>query len=127
MQQFFIGIILALGLATWYLWNDRGTLIENNARLETAVATQQRAMDEMRENFERQGQALNNLTARNAQIEQDMNRYLDIFRRHNLNQLAEARPGLVETTLNNGTKEVFEDIENDSREISNLGSNNNPN
>jgi len=127
MQQFFIGIILALGLSTWYLWNERGTLIENNAKLETAVETQQRTMDAMRESFERQGQSLNNLMARNAQIEQDMNRYLDIFRRHNLNQLAEARPGLVETTLNNGTKEVFEDIENDSREISNLGSNNNPN
>jgi uncharacterized protein YoxC len=127
MQQFFIGIILALGLSTWYLWNERGTLIENNAKLETAVETQQRTMDSMRESFERQGQSLNNLMARNAQIEQDMNRYLDIFRRHNLNQLAEARPGLVETTLNNGTKEVFEDIENDSREISNLGSNNNPN
>ena len=127
MQQFFIGIILALGLSTWYLWNERGTLIENNAKLETAVETQQRTMDAMRESFERQGQSLNNLMARNAQIEQDMNRYLDIFRRHNLNQLAEARPGLVETTLNNGTKEVFEDIENDSREISNLGSSNNPN
>jgi len=127
MQQFFIAIILVLGLSTWYLWNDRTTLIENNVKLENAVATQQRAMDEMRENFERQGRALNQLTARNAEIEQDMNRYLDIFRRHNLNQLAEARPGLVETTLNNGTKEVFEDIENDSREISNLNPGNNPN
>lgn len=127
MQQFFIAIILALGLSTWFLWNERTTLVENNAKLELAVVEQQQAMDAMRENFERQGRALNQLTARNAEIEQDMNRYLDIFRRHNLNQLAEARPGLVETTLNNGTKEVFEDIENDSREISNLNPGNNPN
>lgn len=127
MQQFFIAIILALGLSTWFLWNERTTLVENNAKLELAVVEQQQAMDAMRENFERQGRALNQLTARNAEIEQDMNRYLDIFRRHNLNQLAEARPGLVETRVNNGTKEVFEDIENDSREISNLNPGNNPN
>jgi len=127
MQQFFIAIILALGLSTWFLWNERTTLVENNAKLELAVVEQQQAMDAMRENFERQGRALNQLTARNAEIEQDMNRYLDIFRRHNLNQLAEARPGLVETRVNNGTKQVFEDIENDSREISNLNPGNNPN
>ena len=127
MQQFFIAIILALGLSTWFLWNERTTLVENNAKLELAVVEQQLAMDAMRENFERQGRALNQLTARNAEIEQDMNRYLDIFRRHNLNQLAEARPGLVETRVNNGTKQVFEDIENDSREISNLNPGNNPN
>lgn len=127
MQQFFIAIILALGLSTWFLWNERTTLIENNAKLETAVAEQQLAMETMRESFERQGRSLSQLMSRNAQIEQDMNRYLDIFRRHNLNQLAEARPGLVETTLNNGTKEVFEDIENDSKELSNLNTSNNPN
>lgn len=127
MQQFFIAIILALGLSTWFLWNERTTLVENNAKLETAVAEQQLAMETMRESFERQGRSLSQLMSRNAQIEQDMNRYLDIFRRHNLNQLAEARPGLVETRVNNGTKEVFEDIENDSKELSNLNTSNNPN
>jgi len=127
MQQFFIAIILVLGLSTWFLWNERTTLVENNAKLETAVAEQQLAMETMRESFERQGRSLSQLMSRNAQIEEDMNRYLDIFRRHNLNQLAEARPGLVETRVNNGTKEVFEDIENDSKELSNLNSSNNPN
>jgi len=127
MQQFFIAIILALGLSTWFLWNERTTLVENNAKLETAVAEQRLAMETMRESYERQGRSLSQLMSRNAQIEEDMNRYLDIFRRHNLNQLAEARPGLVETTLNNGTKEVFEDIENDSQELSNLSTSNNPN
>lgn len=127
MQQFFIAIILVLGLSTWFLWNERTTLVENNAKLETAVAEQQLAMETMRESFERQGRSLSQLMSRNAQIEEDMNRYLDIFRRHNLNQLAEARPGLVETRVNNGTKQVFEDIENDSKELSNLNSSNNPN
>ena len=55
-----------------------------------------------------------------AEIEGEMSRYLDIFRRHNLNQLAAAKPGLIETRVNNGTKEVFDSIENDSKELDSL-------
>ena len=51
-----------------------------------------------------------------------MNRYLDIFKRHNLTKLAAAKPGLIETRVNNGTKEVFEGIEQDSRNIDSLDS-----
>ena len=49
-----------------------------------------------------------------------MNRYLDIFRRHNLSKLAAAKPGLIETKFNSATKEVFDGIEADSISISNL-------
>ena len=49
-----------------------------------------------------------------------MSRYLDIFKRHNLSKLAAAKPGLIETRVNNGTKEVFESIEQDSRNIDSL-------
>ena len=50
----------------------------------------------------------------------------DIFRRHNLNKLAEAKPGLIESRINKGTAAVFGDIENDSKELSNLSNPNNP-
>ena len=49
-----------------------------------------------------------------------MNRYLDIFRRHNLTKLAAAKPGLIEPRMNKATKEVFDGIENDSNLISDL-------
>ena len=92
MQQMLIGIILVLGLGSYYLYNQNQVLSANNLALEGAVAEQQAAMNVMKENFEKQGKALNNLASRNAQIEQEMNSYLDIFRRHNLNQLAIAKP-----------------------------------
>jgi hypothetical protein len=57
---------------------------------------------------------------KNQQIEQEMNRYLDIFKRHNLSKLAAAKPSLIETRVNNGTKEVFDSIEQDSRNIDSL-------
>ena len=120
MQQMLIGIILVLGLGSYYLYNQNQVLSANNLALEGAVAEQQAAMNVMKENFEKQGKALNNLASRNAQIEQEMNSYLDIFRRHNLNQLAVAKPGMIEKRVNNATKQVFESIENDSKELDSL-------
>lgn len=116
----FMGIILILGLATFYLYNQNQTLTANNLALEGAVQEQQMAMDAMRESFEKQGKALNNLASKNAQIEQEMNSYLDIFRRHNLNQLAVAKPGMIEKRINDSTMQVFESIENDSKELDSL-------
>ena len=48
-------------------------------------------MTAMKESFEKQGKSLQQMMQKNAQIEQEMNQYLDIFRRHNLNQLAIAK------------------------------------
>ena len=120
MNQMFMGIILILGLATFYLYNQNQTLTANNLALEGAVQEQQMAMDAMRESFEKQGKALNNLASKNAQIEQEMNSYLDIFRRHNLNQLAVEKPGMIEKRINDSTMQVFESIENDSKELDSL-------
>ena len=120
MQQMLIGIILVLGLGSYYLYTQNQVLSANNLALEGAVAEQQAAMEVMKESYERQGKALNNLASRNAQIEQEMTSYLDIFRRHNLNQLAIAKPGMIEKRVNDATQQVFESIENDSKELDSL-------
>jgi len=120
MNQMFMGIILILGLATFYLYNQNQTLSANNLALESAVEEQQAAMTAMKESFELQGKSLQQMMQKNAQIEQEMNQYLDIFRRHNLNQLAIAKPGMIEKRINEGTAQVFESIENDSKELDSL-------
>jgi hypothetical protein len=58
--------------------------------------------------------------ARNSEIESEMNRYLGIFKRHNLGKLAAAKPGLIEPRINKGTKDVFDQIEKDSTFIDDL-------
>tara|TARA_Y100000114_G_scaffold149753_1_gene164326 strand:- start:230 stop:625 length:396 start_codon:yes stop_codon:yes gene_type:complete len=120
MNQMFMGIILILGLATFYLYNQNQTLTANNLALEGAVEEQQAAMTAMKESFELQGKSLQQMMQKNAQIEEEMNQYLDIFRRHNLNQLAIAKPGMIEKRINDGTAQVFESIENDSKELDSL-------
>ena len=117
MNQFFMAIILVLGLGSWYLWNENQTLKANNIKLEGAVQMQEEAIASLQNDFAKQTTALNNLQSKNNEIELEMNRYLDIFKRHNLTKLAAAKPGLIEPRMNKATKEVFDGIEQDSRDI----------
>ena len=71
MNQFFIAIILVLGLGSWYLYNENQTLTANNIKLESAVEEQKQTMVALKESYERQGQALSNLQRRNNEIELD--------------------------------------------------------
>ena len=123
MQQFFLIALVILGIATAWLYNENQTLKENNVKLEIAIQQQEEAMAAIKESYEKQGQSLLTLSSRNAQIEQEMNSYLDIFRRHNLDKLAQAKPGLITKRVNDGTKQVFESIENDSKELEALNTN----
>ncbi len=120
MQQILMGILLILGIACWWLYSENQTLSMNNMQLEIAVAEQEEAIKVIKESYENQGKALNQLASKNAQIEAEMNGYLDIFRRHNLNKLAIAKPGMIETRANDQTQSVFEAIENDSKELDSL-------
>ncbi len=117
MNQFFMAIILVLGLGSWYLWNENQTLKANNIKLEGAVQMQEETISTLQTDFANQTKALNNLQSKNNEIELEMNRYLDIFKRHNLTKLAAAKPGLIEPRVNKATKEVFDGIEQDSRDI----------
>tara|TARA_B100002019_G_C21174113_1_gene550112 strand:+ start:285 stop:671 length:387 start_codon:yes stop_codon:yes gene_type:complete len=119
MQQFFIAIILVLGIGCWWLYSENQTLTENNYKLTTAVEEQKETIRVIQENFEKQANALQNMSRKNAEIEAEKQRYLDIFARHNVERLATVKPGLIENRFNQGTIDVFEGIENDTKEISN--------
>ena len=117
MNQLLVGIILVLSLGSYYLYNQNQVLQANNAQLETAVATQEEAIATMQTDFALQTTQLNDLQKKSQEAQKEMNRYLDIFKRHNLTKLAAAKPGLLEPRINNGTKNVFESIEEISRNI----------
>lgn len=121
MYQFLLAIILVLGGGSYWLYNQNQTLLHNNVVLEAAVEEQKQAMEAIKASYELQGQQLNNLARNMNQIEAERDRYLDIFRKHNLDRLALMRPGLVESRVNNATAAIFEEIENDSKNISDLG------
>ncbi len=120
MNQLYIGIIIVLGLGSYYLYQQNQVLTANNAALETAVATQEEAIKTMQNDFALQTKQLGDLQKKSQAAQLEMNRYLDIFKRHNLTKLAAAKPGLLEPKINKGTKNVFDSIEEISRTIDSL-------
>ena len=120
MQQFFMAIILVLGLGSWYLYNQNQTLQANNMKLEYAVEEQKQTMAAMKEQYEKQGQALMSMTKQNAIIEQEKAEYLAIFARHNLDVLALKKPGMIELRFNNASEAVMEGLEDDTEALYNL-------
>ena len=120
MSKILIGVIVVMGIGSYFLWSQVQYLTELNKAFEVRNAEQVATIAAQQEQFEKQTTALNNLSKKNQEIEADMNRYLDIFRRHNLTKLAAAKPGLIQPRMNKATKEVFDGIENDSNLISNL-------
>ena len=120
MQQVFIGIILILGIGSYFLYQENIKLKENNFKLETAVETQKETMAVMKEQYERQGEALNNMARVNAEIEAEKAEYLAIFARHNLDMLALKKPGLIENRFNNASEAVMEGLEDDTEALYNI-------
>ena len=120
MSRVLIGIILVMSLITFYLYNQNKILSANNLALEGAVATQEEAIKSLQNDFTLQTNSLLELQSKNQEIQQEMSRYLDIFKRHNLTKLAAAKPGLIEPRVNKGTKDVFDSIEKDTIGIDNL-------
>tara|TARA_B100000780_G_scaffold113760_1_gene79717 strand:+ start:130 stop:525 length:396 start_codon:yes stop_codon:yes gene_type:complete len=120
MSKVFIGIIVVMGLATYLLWNENSKLSALNQAFELRDQEQKAAIESLQNDFAKQTEGLLVIQSRNQEIEADMSRYLDMFKRHNLTKLAAAKPGLIEPRVNKGTKDVFDSIEEDSRSIDSL-------
>ena len=120
MNQFFIGLLLVLGLGCWWLYSENQTLKANNIKLEYAVEEQKQTINTIKEQYEKQGAALMNMTKENALIEQEKAEYLEIFSRHNLDVLALKKPGMIELRMNNASEKVMEGIEDDTEKLFNI-------
>ena len=120
MNQLLMGIILILGIGGYILYTQNENLKAENLAYEVRDQEQKMAIESLQNDFAVQTTALTDMQKKNNEIEGEMNRYLDIFKRHNLSKLAAAKPGMIEPRANNATKEVFDSIEADSRVIDSL-------
>ena len=98
------------------------TLKENAMRLETAFEREQAARERSEQNLQSQLKAVGDLTEKNNAMQQEMDGYLSIFKRHDMTRLARAKPGLIEPRINKGTQAVFRSIEEASLEVENADS-----
>ena len=120
MSKILFGVIGVLVLLCSFLYWQNSRLSALNDAFELRDAEQKAAIENLQNDFTLQTNSLLELQSKNQEIEAEMSRYLDIFKRHNLSKLAIAKPGLIETRVNNGTKDVFDSIEKDTAGIDNL-------
>ncbi len=111
MQQVLIGIIIVLGLGSYWLYNENVTLKANNIALEGAIATQEEAIKSIQEDFELQTTQMNELSIKSQAAQRELNRYTQFIQNYELAAKILADPTKMERKINNGTKHIMEDIE----------------
>ena len=120
MSKILIGVILIMSLGGYFLWNENVKLKSLNQAFELRGKEQQETILKLQEDFSQQTEGLLAIQQRSNEIQTAMNRYLDIFKRHSLSRLSAAKPNLITTRVNKGTKDVFDSIEEDSRVLDSL-------
>lgn len=87
----------------------------HNTALEVANSINQQTIQQLEQVAAQQNIQITRLIQSNNQIAQQRDEYLSIFRRHDLTQLSRARPGLIEPRINQGTQDVFDQLEEDTQ------------
>jgi hypothetical protein len=120
MQQILIGIILILGLGSYWLYNENTTLKANNIALEGAIATQEEAIASLQSDFALQTTQLQNMTVKSQAAQRELNRYSEFIRNYELSAKIMGDPIEMQRKINNGTKHIMEDIEKISSDVDDL-------
>ncbi len=120
MNQLYIGIIIVLGLGSYYLYQQNQVLTANNMQLEGAIATQEEAIATMKEDFTLQTEQLQVMTQKSQAAQRELNRYTQFIQNYQLTAKILENPVEMQRKINNGTKHIMEDIEKLSDTIDNL-------
>lgn len=86
-------------------------LTENAAKAELAVEVQKAAIISMKDSFEKQAVLVTNLQGKLSEAEDGYKKLSSKLRRHDLEELSRAKPGLMEKKINNGTKRLLLELE----------------
>ena len=106
--------VMAGGFFLYYKDTQKkiATLISNNAKLETAVQSQKATIVALEENFDKQSELITSLSVKAQEAEAGYRSLSKKLRRHDMEELSRVKPGLMEKKINNGTKKLFNELEN---------------
>jgi chromosome segregation ATPase len=99
-------IVVMGGIGYWYYNDTQGRMAilqENNAKLETAVALNEAAIDQMQADFASQQTELNRINQEYAAIRRENNRLANKLANIDLSLLAAEKPTSIERAVNRGT------------------------
>ena len=110
-----VGLVGGVVYAGYYYYKDTQsriqTLTENNAKLETAKAIQDKTIETLVADREKFDKLNKELQVRLDKANDYKNTLIDKLRKHDLSKLSLKKPGLVEKKINNGTKKLFRSLE----------------
>ncbi len=111
-----MGVLMATMAGGFYFYykdtqNRIQVLAKNNAKLETAVQTQQTAIDTLQQDAEKFNKLNQQLQIKLDDAEKEKDSLHKKLQRHNLTRQALRKPGLIEKIINRATKKEHESIE----------------
>ena len=108
------GLLLSsIAGSAWYidrLQDNISTLKANAQILETQIAEQNAKIKQHLEKQQKTQEQINTLTAKNQEAQREVNKLRNTFAKHDLDNLALAKPKLIENIVNKGTKKVKDEL-----------------
>lgn len=128
MQYIKIGGVIAIIVAILSAWfhyksvvSERDLLAQNNITLQAAYDTEkeatnklQRLLDQSYQQFERLQVTMEELADNQQHARSELEALNGKFRKHDLEELAKKKPGLIENRVNSGTRDTFRMLEQSS-------------
>lgn len=105
-------LITASG-SVWYidrLLDQISVLKGNQIALENSIEQQNESIKQYLSKQKQNQEQLNILTEKNKESQREVNKLKNTFAKHDLDNLALAKPKLIEKIVNKGTKQVKEDL-----------------
>lgn len=105
----FVGILVMGSVGYWYYQDSQSTistLTENNAKLKTAVETNEATIEQMESDYAAMSKELNRVNKEFAVIRRQNSVLSEKLQRHDIGQLGNARPELVERAINGASDKV---------------------
>mgnify|MGYP001164190152 FL=1 len=113
-----IGLVLVMlaGAGGGYLYinklqKDNATLKSNQIKLESAVEDQKAVIESQAEDFKKIRSTLTKLEEENAKLQKDKQDLSKRLGKHDIGNLAENKPGLVERIINGASKSAARCVE----------------
>ena len=106
-------LIVSVGGSFWYIdyLQDQISILKGNQiALESKVQEQNDAIDRYLQQQKENQTKLNDMAIANQQAQREVNKLRSTFAKHDLDNLAINKPGLVEKMVNRGTKRVLDEM-----------------
>ena len=104
------GLLLIVTAGLWFFVQmqakEIATLKANTIILEDKIEEQNASIDNYLAKQKETTEQINQLNAQNQEAMREVNQLRNTFQRHSLNNLAMAKPGLIENIINKGTAKV---------------------